>query len=54
MVYTYHLTFQVLSFEVSIASLERLRFTFTPNDKREFEPRDYVFCELSHALIVTT
>ena len=23
--------------------IERLRFTFTPNDKREFVPRDQVF-----------
>ena len=23
--------------------IERLRFTFTPNDKREFVPRDLVF-----------
>ena len=26
-----------------IATLERLRFTFTPNGKREFVPRDQVF-----------
>ena len=29
--------------QVQDAGLERLRFTFTPNGKREFVPRDQVF-----------
>ena len=30
-------------FKVRQALVERLRFTFTPNGKREFVPRDQVF-----------
>ena len=29
--------------QVKFKLLERLRFTFTPNGKREFAPRDQVF-----------
>ena len=29
--------------EVEVYWLDRLRFTFTPNGKREFVPRDQVF-----------
>ena len=41
-----NLLFEILSFfhvEGSDNKLERLRFTFTPNGKREFVPRDQVF-----------
>ena len=33
----------LLSYVRRFLSLERLRFTFTPNSKREFVPRDQVF-----------
>ena len=32
-----------LPFAVNVTLIERLRFTFTPNGKREFVPRDQVF-----------
>ena len=34
-------------FSIILAILDRLRFTFMPNGKREFVPRDQVFPLLS-------
>ena len=36
-------SYRILTTEVNLWPLERLRFTFTPNGKREFVPRDEVF-----------
>ena len=53
--YTFKLNLaQLLRLRVTFYTLERLRFTFTPNGRREFVPRDQVFPLFSIYLFITS